>query len=365
MQYSAAIIAAVAGLVSADKIKLHHNKLTIADYMSQKQQIIRRAERWVQGEHIAVKDYMNTQYFINVRLGSNDQEFTVVPDTGSSNLWVYSSNCHSAACLTHSKYNPSKSDTYVADGSDFNITYGSGSVQGFVSQDTCKITDDITATMKFGEIQKVKGATFLISQMDGIIGLGFDTISVDHLPTFMSATTDIEDKSFAFYMKNNPEESYMTMPGIDEELGLPEIMTHKVIEETYWNLNLGKMSGPNGDVDTTGYKAAIDSGTSLIMGPNSIFAPLIEGITVEQDCSNYESLPDISFTMDDHEYVLKYSDYVLKETVGPQTQCIMGIMGADLPDDFKYVIVGDVFMRRFPTKFNKNDSTVTFYDMAA
>jgi len=39
----------------------------------------------------------------------------------------------------------------------------------------------------------------------------------------------------------------------------------------------------------------------------------------------------------------------------------MGIMGQKLPDDFKYVIVGDVFMRPYPTKFNRNDSTVTFY----
>jgi len=39
----------------------------------------------------------------------------------------------------------------------------------------------------------------------------------------------------------------------------------------------------------------------------------------------------------------------------------MGIAGADLPDDFKYVIVGDVFMRKYPTHFNKNDNTVTFY----
>jgi len=228
-----------------------------------------------------MKDYMNTQYFINITIGSDDQEFTVVPDTGSSNLWVYSSDCHNAACLTHSKYNSSKSTSYTADGQAFDITYGSGSVKGFVSRDVAKINGDITAEMGFGEIQKVKGKTFLISKMDGIIGLGFDQISVDKLPTFMSATTDITDKSFAFYMKNNPEESYMTMPGIDEDAGLEELATHKVIEETYWNLNFAKMTGPNGDVDVTGYKAAIDSGTSLIMGPNSLFAPLLEGITVE------------------------------------------------------------------------------------
>jgi len=39
----------------------------------------------------------------------------------------------------------------------------------------------------------------------------------------------------------------------------------------------------------------------------------------------------------------------------------MGIMGADLPADFMYVIVGDVFMRPYPTKFSRDDNTVSFY----
>jgi len=363
MKYTAAFAAALLGAsVEASRIPLHHNPLTLNDYMEQKESLVRRAEHYSQtGEHIGLKDYMNTQYFIDITLGSNDQQFTVVPDTGSSNLWVYSSKCHSVACLTHSKYNASKSDTYEADGQDFDITYGSGSVNGFVSRDVAKINGDITAKMGFGEIQKVDGKTFLVSQMDGIIGLAYDQISVDKLPTFIETTEDLAERSFAFYLKNNPEESYMTMPGIDEDAGLEEIAKHNVIEQTYWNLNFTKMSGPNGDIDVTGYKAAIDSGTSLIMGPNTLFQPLLEGITVEQDCSNLDSLPNITFTFDDQEYVLTPTDYVLQETIMSNTQCIMGIMGADLPSDFKYVIVGDVFMRPFPTKFNRDDNTVTFY----
>ena len=360
--YSQAFLCALLGLgASAERIQMHHNPLTVADYMSQKDQFVDRAQRWKLGETLPVKDYMNTQYFINVKLGSDAQEFTVVPDTGSSNLWVYSKNCHAIACKTHSSYNPKTSTTYVEDGQDFEITYGSGSISGYVSQDTAVLGEGITATMKFGEVQKVKGSTFLISQMDGIIGLGYDQISVDKLPTFIESTTDLAEKSFAFYMHNNPEKSYMTMPGIDEELGLEKIAEHKVVEQTYWNVDFAKMTGPNGDIDTTGYMAAIDSGTSLIMGPNSLFQPLLEGITVEQDCSNLADLPDITFTFDQTAYVLTGEDYVLKETIGKNTQCIMGIMGADLPADFKYVIVGDVFMRPYPTKFNRDDNTVTFY----
>ena len=363
--YSAAFIAALLGAsVEANRIPLKHNPLTIADFMEQKESLVRRAERWSLGEKIAVKDYMNTQYFIDITIGSNDQQFTVVPDTGSSNLWVYSSKCHNVACLTHSKYNSSKSDTYTADGQAFDITYGSGSVNGFVSRDVAKINGDITAEMGFGEIQKVSGKTFLVSKMDGIIGLAYDQISVDKLPTFIEQTDSLSTRSFAFYLQNNPTESYMTMPGIDEELALDKIATHDVIEQTYWNVNFAKMTGPNGDVDVTGYKAAIDSGTSLIMGPNTLFQPLLEGITVEQDCSNLDSLPDITFTFDSTPYVLTANDYVLKETIMSQTQCIMGIMGADLPDDFKYVIVGDVFMRPYPTEFNRDTNQVTFYKAA-
>jgi len=248
---------------------------------------------------------MDTQYFIEIELGSDRQKFTVVPDTGSSNLWVYSSNCHAVACKTHSKYNPDSSSTYEADGQDFNITYGSGSIEGYVSRDNAYIGDAAYASMGFGEVQKVKGATFLISQMDGIIGLAFDTISVDSLPTFIEES-NLTEKTFSFYLKKKTEEgdSYMVIPGIDEDLGYSVIKEHQVIEETYWNVAFDSMTGPNGTQDTTGYKAAIDSGTSLIMGPNSIIAPLVEGIEVAQDCTGVESLPDITFTFDGIDYTL-------------------------------------------------------------
>jgi cathepsin D len=85
------------------------------------------------GQNIPVKDYMNTQYFVDVKIGTPAQTFTVVPDTGSSNLWVYSSKCYNLVCLYHSKYDASKSSTYKANGEKFGITYGSGSISGTVS----------------------------------------------------------------------------------------------------------------------------------------------------------------------------------------------------------------------------------------
>jgi hypothetical protein len=39
--------------------------------------------------------------------------------------------------------------------------------------------------MKFGEITHVSGMAFYVSKLSGILGLAYDTISVNKLPTFM------------------------------------------------------------------------------------------------------------------------------------------------------------------------------------
>jgi hypothetical protein len=77
-------------------------------------------------------------------------------------------------------------------------------------------------------------------------------------------------------------------------------------------------------------------------------------------CKDIETLPDITFTIDGMDYVMTYKDYVIQVDNHGITECILGIMGAVFPPNFKYFILGDSFMRKYYTYFDKNNDRVGF-----
>jgi len=158
----------------------------------------------VKGNHpVPISNFMNAQYFSEITIGTPPQTFKVVLDTGSSNLWVPSVECGSIACYLHQKYDSSASSTYKANGTSFDIRYGSGSLSGFVSQDTMTIGDITIKGQDFAEATSEPGLAFAFGRFDGILGLGYDTISVNGIvPPFykMMEQKLVDEPVFAFYL---------------------------------------------------------------------------------------------------------------------------------------------------------------------
>ncbi|XVF66022.1 hypothetical protein PTKIN_Ptkin10aG0000900 [Pterospermum kingtungense] len=129
---------------------------------------------------IYLKNYLDTQYYAEIGIGSPSQSFSVVFDTGSSNLWVPSSKClFSIPCHLHSKFRARLSSTYTKIGIPCTIDYGSGSISGFFSLDHVKVGDITVRDQEFIEITKEGFLPFLAAKYDGILGLGFQEISVE------------------------------------------------------------------------------------------------------------------------------------------------------------------------------------------
>jgi len=131
-------------------------------------------------ENTVIKDYSNAQYYGTMKIGTPPQEFTVIFDTGSSNLWVPKVGCQNCGYWFinggKSKYDEAKSSTFVKDGSDFHIQYGSGDVKGFFSVDQVTLADDIVVqNQKFAEVSDAGGlgVGYVMGQFDGILGKYF------------------------------------------------------------------------------------------------------------------------------------------------------------------------------------------------
>ncbi|XP_015682377.1 gastricsin-like, partial [Protobothrops mucrosquamatus] len=85
-------------------------------------------------------NYMDMSYYGEISIGTPPQNFMVLFDTGSSNLWVPSIYCQSQSCSNHALFNPSQSSTYSSNGQTFSIQYGSGSLSGVFGYDTVTVS---------------------------------------------------------------------------------------------------------------------------------------------------------------------------------------------------------------------------------
>ncbi|KGO77819.1 Peptidase aspartic, catalytic [Penicillium italicum] len=321
------------------------------------------------GHDVLVDNFLNAQYFSEITIGTPPQTFKVVLDTGSSNLWVPSSQCSSIACFLHSKYDSSSSSTYQKNGTEFEIRYGSGSLSGFVSRDTLQIGDLKVEGQDFAEATNEPGLAFAFGRFDGILGLGYDTISVNKMvPPFYHMINQklVDEPVFAFYLgdaNKDGDNSVATFGGIDESHYTGELIKIPLRRKAYWEVELNAIALGNNvaELDNTG--VILDTGTSLIALPSTMAELLnkeigaTKGFTGQYsvECDKRDSLPDLTFTLGGHKFTIGPHDYILEV----QGSCISSFMGMDFPEPVgPLAILGDAFLRRWYSVYDVGNNAV-------
>ncbi|TKY48729.1 Aspartic proteinase A1 [Spatholobus suberectus] len=316
--------------------------------------------------NIRLKNYMNAQYFGEIGIGTPPQKFTVIFDTGSSNLWVPSSKCYfSVACYLHSRYKSSQSSTYNKNGSSAEIHYGTGQISGFFSQDHVNVGDLTVYDQDFIEATREPSITFLLAKFDGILGLGFQEISVGNaVPIWYNMLNQhlLSQPVFSFWLNRNTDEEQggeIVFGGVDSDHYKGEHTYVPVTRKGYWQIELGDVLI---DGKTTGFcatkcSAIVDSGTSLLAGPTAVIAQINHAIgaagVVSQECKAVVA-----------QYGKTILDKLINEALPQQICSQIGLCTFDSTQDVSMGIQSVVDENVEKTSYSWNDAGCTACEMA-
>uniref|UniRef100_A0A3P8WQT8 Nothepsin n=1 Tax=Cynoglossus semilaevis TaxID=244447 RepID=A0A3P8WQT8_CYNSE len=221
-----------------------------------------------------IYNFMDAQFYGEIRLGTPEQNFTVVFDTGSADLWVPSVYCVSEACALHHRFKAFESTSFRHDGRMFGIHYGSGHLMGVMARDTLKVDNVTVLNQEFGESVYEPGAAFVLAQFDGVLGMGYPSLAeILGNPVFdsMMAQKSVDEDVFSFYLNSgSASPGELMLGGADQALYTEPINWIPVTAKGYWQIKMDGVAVQGmSSFCPRGCQAIVDTGTSLIAGPTA------------------------------------------------------------------------------------------------
>ncbi|XP_039551898.1 gastricsin [Passer montanus] len=322
-----------------------------------------------------IANHLDSSYFGEISIGEPPQKFLVLFDTGSSNLWVPSTDCKSPACLNHAKFKASASATFSPSGQSLTVSYGSGSVTILLGSDTLRIQSITVTGQELGLSQEEPTQPFYFADFDGILGMAFPSLAVGGTATALAGMLQqgqLAQPLFSFYFSRQPSYEYggeLILGGIDPGLFQGDITWAPVTQKLYWQVALEEVAIGQSVTSwcSQGCQAIVDTGTFLLTVPQEYIESILEalgaqetsyGVSYAVDCSDTPSMPPITFGIGGARLALPPAAYVLNSN----GYCTLAIEVTYLPsqDGQPLWILGNVFLKEYYTAFDMANNRVGF-----
>ncbi|XP_029170190.1 uncharacterized protein LOC114939916 [Nylanderia fulva] len=322
--------------------------------------------------------YVDSQYYGNITIGTPPQEFKVIFDTGSANLWVPSRKCnvfYSNFCDTHPNYESKKSSTYIENGTDVQIDTGSGKIEAFVSTDVVNVAGLNIANQSFLEATYVPDLAVLHARYDGILGLGYASIANGGVrPVFENMIHQgLSLPIFSFYLNKDLSNDYggeLILGGTDPDRYTGAITYVPVTKKGFWQFTLKGIKIRNYTFCADGCQAYAITGTQAVSGPlsnitiiNDLIGSVHESGIYYTSCNrkNHVYMPEISFSIGDAVFPLNSQDYIQQVSPLNTILCSTSFEWYQTNDvNDNTWILGDVFLGRYYSVYDLTTDHVGF-----
>lgn len=316
-----------------------------------------------------------TAFYGEMRVGVPGERFSVVFDTGSGNLLIPGEGCNSEACRVHRRFHPSSSSSSrrvacAADSAalgeseedDISITFGTGEVWGSCYEDSICL-GEVCDRGSFIVTTYESYDPFKFFSFDGVLGLALPSMSQGaafNLMGRLRSHRTLHDSLFTVFMSDDDDEtSEVTFGDIKHEHLASELIWAPVERDYgYWEVRMGDITLNEVEMDAcAGCFVAVDTGTSELAGPPDVIDRLIVELNVERDCSNFDTLPRLGFTVGGRVLNLEPVDYVDVD----KGECSVALMPLDVPPPKGPLFVfGVPFLQRFYTVYDVANRRVGF-----
>lgn len=316
----------------------------------------------------------NRLFLATIKIGSNNQQFNLVLDTGSYILWVPKLGSDDKYSIKN-HYNPSKSETSICLNQYFEQKYGTGSCSGYYYSDDIKYINDKVFNINFG----VADATeFEVNGGDGIIGLAHDYNRNEESYSFihMLKKYKITDTlSFSLKLEQNQIEEEMKgklIIGKHDDFSSNSSVTcplkHVSTGDIFWVCEVNSVGLQNSNYyveSKIGSNYAIfDTGTNVIIIPIEYYKEFSSqisnfGCQTIKEQGTYQLLCQKKYRID---FRFKINNNVL---IVPKSVGFYKVYGdiyySKIVFSPGYFIIGSPFFVTFHTLFDKDNEKLHFY----